>query len=527
MLRLRYIVSLSALVLCIQTGALAQDYVESALIYSRFRPGGSARVQALGGAQVGLGGDYSSAASNPAGLGKFNRSEFTITPSVGSFSSKGTFLNQDASLDNTQKQSMSKFQLPGLSIVFNMPASNRDKAYVGGSFALTLSRTNDFNHSTRYTQPNYDGSIIDYFIDDAQGFTTDAFLENGALYNDLTGLSYHNYLIGPTSILGSGGSDTVYFTDVKTKPDVREDIKTKGGTNQWNFAYGANFKDRFYLGVGVGLTSLHYKSQKTYTEVFPYDTVFTSLKAVENLDIKGNGVNATFGVLARPVDFLQIGLSYTTPTFTRISETYDASLATKWQNFDYNGDGSEILNDVEAETDIVESSYNITLPSRLSAGVAFISQYGFITADIETSNPGGARYSAGTLDADLTDNNSVIKAAYKRTLSYRVGAEGRYSIFRLRAGYGVIGRAYNGHTNDGNGATTVTGGGKITTISGGVGVKLKTFYIDFALVRSSGDDVDYLPYTYRNPNTPYYGTGPVVGVKNVAYNGLLTVGFTW
>ncbi len=263
MLRLRYIISLSALVLCIQTGALAQDYVESALIYSRYRPGGSARVQALGGAQVGLGGDYSSAASNPAGLGKFNRSEFTITPSVSSFSSKGTFLNQDASLDNTQNQSMSKFQLPGLSVVFNVPASNRDKAYVGGSFALTLSRTNDFNHSTRYTQPNYDGSIIDYFIDDAHGHTTDDFEDGGPLYNDLTGLSYHNYLIGPTSILPGGGSDTEYFTDVRTKPDVREDIKTKGGTNQWNFAYGANFKDRFYLGVGVGLTSLHYKSQKS------------------------------------------------------------------------------------------------------------------------------------------------------------------------------------------------------------------------------------------------------------------------
>jgi hypothetical protein len=521
MLRLRYILFLSALVLLVQTGALAQDYVESALIYSRFRPGGSARVQALGGAQVGLGGDYSSAASNPAGLGKFNRSEFSITPSIGSFSSKGTFLNQDASLDNTQKQSNTKFQLPGLSLVFNVPSNREGGAYVGGSFALTLSRTNDFNHTTRYTQPNYDGSIIDYFVDNAQGYTTDAFLENGPLYNDLTGLSYHNYLIGPESILGSGGSDTVYFTDVKTKPDVREDIKTKGGTSQWNFAYGANFKDRFYLGVGVGLTSLHYKSQKTYTETFPYDTLLTSLQAVENLDIKGNGVNATFGVLARPWDFVQIGLSYTTPTFTRISESYDASLATDWQNYDYNGDGSVILDKEKAETDIIESDYNITLPSRLSAGVAFITKYGFLTGDVEMSNPGGARYSAGTLDADLTGNNDFIKAAYKRTLNYRFGAEGRYSIFRLRAGYGIIARAYKGHTNDFNGATTVTGGGKITTISGGVGVKLKTFYIDFALVRSSGDDVDYLPYTFRN------GSGPVVRVKNVSVNGLLTVGFTW
>src|SRR5689334_11005278 len=60
----------------------AQDFIDNALLFSRTRPGGSARIQALGGAQTSLGGDYSSGFSNPAGLGMFNRSEFTITPSV-------------------------------------------------------------------------------------------------------------------------------------------------------------------------------------------------------------------------------------------------------------------------------------------------------------------------------------------------------------------------------------------------------------------------------------------------------------
>src|SRR4026208_296745 len=60
--------------------AEAQSYAESALIFGRIRPGGSARIQALGGTQVSLGGDYSSAYSNPAGLGMYNRSEVTLTP---------------------------------------------------------------------------------------------------------------------------------------------------------------------------------------------------------------------------------------------------------------------------------------------------------------------------------------------------------------------------------------------------------------------------------------------------------------
>ena len=54
----------------------AQSYAESALLFSRTNPGGSARIQALGGTQVSLGGDYSSAFSNPAGLGMYNKSEF-------------------------------------------------------------------------------------------------------------------------------------------------------------------------------------------------------------------------------------------------------------------------------------------------------------------------------------------------------------------------------------------------------------------------------------------------------------------
>ncbi len=56
-----------ALSICFQ--AFSQSFVDNALLFSRTVPGGSARIQSIGGAQVSLGGDYSSAFSNPAGLG--------------------------------------------------------------------------------------------------------------------------------------------------------------------------------------------------------------------------------------------------------------------------------------------------------------------------------------------------------------------------------------------------------------------------------------------------------------------------
>ena len=70
---------LTAIVLFNFAAASAQDYTESALMFARTKPAGSARILGLGGSQTALGGDYSSALSNPAGLGMFNRSEFTFS----------------------------------------------------------------------------------------------------------------------------------------------------------------------------------------------------------------------------------------------------------------------------------------------------------------------------------------------------------------------------------------------------------------------------------------------------------------
>jgi hypothetical protein len=73
---------LGGIFMLISSEMQAQTYTETALLFSRIRAGGSARIQSMGGAQVSLGGDYSSASSNPAGLGFFNRSEFTVTPAI-------------------------------------------------------------------------------------------------------------------------------------------------------------------------------------------------------------------------------------------------------------------------------------------------------------------------------------------------------------------------------------------------------------------------------------------------------------
>jgi hypothetical protein len=506
-------VALTALVLFNFSAAFAQDYAETALLFSRTRPAGSARIQALGGSQIALGGDYSSGLSNPAGLGMFNKSEFTFSTGLSSHNTAASYLG------NATDDNRTVFNIPGISLVWHMPKDNG--AFLGGSFSISLSRINDFNRATLYSGKNDNNSIVDYFIDQAFGSTTAQFGDNGPEFNTPTGLAYYNYLIGAKSILNPPGPNDEYFTDAGYPDKQQEETLVKGASNQWTFSYGGNVQDKFFFGGGIGIASIRYKSQKIFSEEFvPQnpnnpDTLYY-LQLNENLDIRGSGVNATFGAIVRPVDFIQIGVSFVTPTFYNISETYSASMGTRWDNFDYFGDGKQILGDNvndpdKPHTDLITSEYNLSTPLKFSTGIAFLSKYGFLTGDIEMTNPAKAKYSSDTPGISYTDENGNIRSSYQAVVNYRVGAEFRHDIYRVRAGYNVLANTYQDNINADN---------KITSVSGGLGIRTKDFYIDFALVSSSGKKYDYQPYTF------FDGSGPVASLKNRSTTGMVTLGFT-
>jgi hypothetical protein len=500
---------LTALVLLNFSVAFAQDYSETALLFSRTRPGGSARIQGLGGAQVALGGDYSSGLSNPAGLGMFNRSEFTFSPAL---TSNTTLTNY---FGNRTDDNRTVFNIPGLSLVWHMP--KEDGAFLGGSFAITFNRVNDFNRSTLYSAGNDQNSVVDYFIDQAFGETTDQFriIEDqngnevvGRHYNTPTGLAYHNYLIGPWSSHPNGGPDDQYFTDVGYPQTQQEETLVKGASNQWTFSYGANIEDKFFFGGGVGVASIRYKSQKIFSELYDNPDTIQSMVLNENLEVRGSGVNLTLGAIVRPADFIQVGISYVTPTFYSFTETYEASMNSDWSNFDYHG--IEIVNHESASTDLVTSDYNLTTPSKFSAGVALLSKFGFLTGDIELTNYAKTKYTSDTPGISYVPENQDIRELFRSVLNYRIGAEYRFDIYRIRVGYGNQGNTYQGVLGPGN---------KIISLSAGAGIRTKTFYIDFALVHRRSNWYPYQPYTF------FDGSGPVVNLKDHSMTGMITVGF--
>lgn len=483
MSRYRIAWTIAGMVWLVAATAQAQSFVEEALMVSRTQPGGTARIQAMGGAQIALGGDLSSTSSNPAGLGMYNRSEVSITPGYGTYAYHSAYLGQD------EKANRNNLMIANLGVALHSAQDGR-KGIWGGTLALTFNRVNNFNETFTYSGTNPDNSVIDYFISDANGTNTSQFSPGGFQYNTPTGLAYYNYLIGPQDILAPPGPSDEYFTDVTGIPQQSETVKNSGAQNQWTLAYALNFNDKFFVGASLGIVKMSFESEKTYTERFTdAGQPMSEMQLRESLSLDGTGINGTLGFIFRPLSTVQVGLAITTPTGLEIDDNYSANMTSQWDSFVYLP--GDTLTFEDASTDIVTSTYNISTPWRTSFGLAwFFGKQGFVTTDVEWINYSSARYSG---DDDWSADNNEIAGLYKSTFNFRLGGEYRYNNYRFRAGYNFMPDPFKTPQNGVN--------REISSFSGGVGYRTAKFYVDLAYIHSSGDN-SYRPYALNYPLDP-------------------------
>jgi hypothetical protein len=504
-MRLKIVLAITGFVLLHANQISAQTFFwEEALMLSRITSGGSARIQAMGGVQNSLGGDISSASYNPAGLGMYNRSDFSFTPGYIVNNSTSSFLGNNAT------GSKSNLFIPNIGIGF----TNKKDATSGllsGTFGISYNRTNDFNHTYSYSGENPTTSIVDYFIDQANGAPESQFYTGGDNYNTRTELGYQNFLIGPKSILNPPGSPTEYFTDVSGVPLQSETIKTKGSQSQVSISYGVNFNDKFFVGGSLGLASLNYDEVKTYSEKFSdSNQPMSEMVLTQNWSLSGSGVNLTLGTIFRPAERVQLGISIATPTAYTITDNFHSTMTTAWKNFPYAT--GEVLKNEEGQTDQLTSNYNLSTPWRFSGGATyFIGKRGFISADVEYMKYSSATYSSDTGD-DYTLDNKDIKEQLKSVVNLRFGGEYRLNDLRFRGGYSIMPDPFQ-HEQYGVDRT-------LSSFSAGFGYRIAKFYADFAAVFGYGSYA-YQPYTFQNLNLP----SPVVTFDNKSTKFMITIGF--
>ena len=516
----------------------AMGYHEQALMFSNYDYTGSARIQGLGNTQISLGGDISSALSNPAGLGFYNRSEVSITPSYNVFSSTSDYISTQTST------SLGTFNIDNLGAVFN---KTKDDAFPGkwrgGSFAISFSKINEFNSEIKYSGDNPNNDILDYYVQDGNIQNVDSDQLEGITYGSFVTYLMSEFLDGFVE-----GNDTTYvpfyertffseFPQDEFRTNQSETIKSSGSQNQWNFSYGGNYNDFLYFGATLGIQSLRYSVDKQYNEVYPnlQGDIVSNSTLIEELTTEGIGVNGTFGIIARPIKQITIGLSLITPTYLSLSEKYYYSTIANYNNFDMenygdyfdanydliatnpNADFTTFYEDTSTlnEESYQEESifdYTLTTPLRLNAGTTFfINKNGFITADIEYVDYSTMKLKGS--EGSLEDENIAIKELYNSVLNIRVGGELRINTFRLRAGYNYQPSPYKDEEIE----------KKVQTYSAGLGYRSKKFFTDLTASYKQFNSI-YAPYILENPNNKPYLETSFVETANSNLNFVLTFG---
>jgi hypothetical protein len=466
-----------------------------ALRYSRTTFGGTARYMAMGGAFGALGADFSTLSTNPAGIGLYKKSEFSFTPSLyfGKTNSEYNGFKSDDAKTN--------FNVSNVGMVFSTEPNNHERSFLKNiQFGIGLNRINNFNNRMLIQGPNDVNSIVDTYVDNANGINYQD-IENdpyGEYAFDLN-LAWYDYLIDTIQ-----GANNQYFGAVipgKNKFQ-RKEVNSWGSMNEFVMAFGANINDRLYLGGAFAFPYIRYFEESLYSEEDSKNQMddFRRMNLYQDLETRGGGFNMKFGVIVRATDWVRIGGAIHSPTwFNSMRDYWYSTLSAEYDNGDY-----LVKNSPSGNYD-----YDLETPWRAMGNIAFIiAKVALISADYEFVDYSKAEFDG--YDYGFYNENTAIKSKYEKGHNIRVGGEYKIGQLALRAGYAWYNSPFAPGIND----------GKKNYFTGGLGYRDKNFFVDLAYVYSMSNE-DY--YLYKSENVT---VNPVKN-KYITNNVLLTVGLRY
>jgi len=494
------IISLGVVCLLSSHRATGQSYADFTRIMSQQQISGTARILGIGGAKTALGGDISSISANPAGLGFYNSSEFSISPGFEYTDNQTRYLDSNTASDHNN------FYLANAGAVIHRPAANpNSRGFKGGAFGFGTNRIANFHNNISYQGSNTVEDFIDYAVSEANAAGMSAY-DNPALLPELPFLAYQTTLMDRFFDSNNPGDTTFFYdrniydlfdpaqvafpsTDFPTLQ--AETISIRGGHNTTNFAYGANFADRFYIGASLGINTMRYDQERVYREL-PTEADLTEFVLVDDRLLEGTGINGTLGIIVRPVNILTIGVSYTSPTFY---EMRDESFLYMEADFTSGTTSDEVV--------FLPLRYNMRTPGRLNGGAAFfIGKLGFITADVEWVDYASAKITSN--EANFSGPNQEVNN-FQSVLNYRFGGEIRMKALRLRAGYSF----QNDPQDQADGIDRSR-----EALTAGIGLRFKKFFADASYVRSN----------FHSGVAPYPDALTAVS-ESISESAVLTLGF--
>jgi hypothetical protein len=488
MKKFKFSISTAIILLLTYGSAYAQTSVD-ALRYSRIFYEGTARFQGMAGAFGATGADFSVLATNPAGIGLYQSTEMTITPSV-------YWLNSESNYNNAlYTETKGMFALGNMGFVFTV---KKHKDHTGGlqnfNIGFGLNRQNDFNARIYMAGPNNSSSLMTSYVNTLNAYP-------GGISPDQVDNQYP-FDIGPAMNANLIWHDSLkgYLCDAPNGGVYQEKgVTSSGSINEFDMSWGGNYSDKLYFGATVGIPMIRYHETSTYMETRMNPSVypFYSLTYNQYLNTSGVGVNFKAGVIYRPAAWFRIGAAIHTPTYYG------------YMRDDWNSDITSVFSDNPQWSNTQYSPlgtyrYHMTTPFRAIGSLAFIiSKYGLLSAEYEYVNYNQARFHSSD-EYSYESVNGDIKSSYSSPVNVRAGTEWRILNFRVRGGFGYYGSPY------GAGSTV----GERWVASGGVGYRGKYFFVDMA-------------YTWSKMTQDYYFYDPTLvnPSKNTLRSNLISTTF--
>lgn len=456
-------------------------YVIDALRYSTQNIHGTARYSAMGGAFGSLGGEFSALSSNPAGIGMYQFSELTFTPSFN--------LNKSKSYYNESHFSAYKstISIANLGVVFTIPKDNSDWKRV--NFGIGWNQLANYNNNIKIEGVNNSSSIVDRIIAITNGTLTSE-LTNG-VGNSYSQMAWDTYLIDPL-FNANGLVDGEYISNFSSNPKSQtKTINSVGSMNEFVFSIGGSFQEKLYIGATIGIPTIDYYENSEYTESEISDTS-NNLRTMffsEEFSVYGTGYNLKVGAIYRLSEKIKIGGSLHTPTFFSIEEDYNTSIFTFFKD------------SIKDQTVGYSNpfNYNLITPLKASVSASTIFNNILVSAEYEIIDYSTAEY----LTANFEIENLEISNIYKKARNIKIGAEINIKPFVLRAGYANYGSAL------------VNRDISRENFSYGIGINNGSYFIDVAYVLSQGANEHLL-----------YSDQPV-SLVNTNHSLLFTLGFRY
>ncbi|MDA9808086.1 hypothetical protein N9B89_01745 [Flavobacteriales bacterium] len=473
--------------LAISTTLNAQNEVD-ALRYSTQDNLGTARYSAMGGAFGSLGGEFSALSLNPAGIGMYQFSEFTFTPTFNLNSTKSYFNRTNTADYNTG------LDIGNLGLVFTIPKGDTDWKRI--NIAIGWNQLTSYDRNIIIEGHNNTSSLADNILEYAQGNTIDnlnSFHGSPAFWSDLIDLENNDTINGWYA--NDNGSYISHISSNSYKMQAKH-IQTSGGENEFVFSAGGSYNEQLYIGASIGFPSINYYENTIYSEHSFKDTIngLNGFDYQEELTTYGNGINLKFGAIFRVNESFKIGASVHSPTYYNIEETYSTLITTHFNEVSYTEDSPVNYFEYKLQT---PWKANLSASTILNKNILISGDYEIIDYSSVRMNSYSYRF---------TDENEIISNLYQKTENIKIGAEMNIKPFILRAGYAKIGSAFAKKDFSRE------------NFSYGLGINNGGYYFDIAYVLSQGAN-EHLLYSeeYISPTS----------LVNTNHSLIFTIGFKY